>query len=238
MLLLLRARRRAKAPDVLEATKTDVATNATNVAKPLQKAPSHEKDVALPDSSSSSVVDIELDEKSELSLPVDCEYHAFLTHSWVKDGLGRDTHSRVSMINDYLKSRGLVTWFDGDRMEGEIVDQMVNGIDKSAVIVVFVTTAYIEKVASRNPNDNCRKEFNYATRTKTASKMVPVPMEPACLNPSQWSGPVNMELGGKLYKAQFSGDVYDDSFKAQASNLYDEIVRVAGREREASVRGL
>ena len=163
---------------------------------------------------------------AELSMPDGCEFHAFLTHSWIKDGKGRDTHARVSKVNDYLKSRGIVTWFDGDRMEGQIVDQMVKGIDKSATIVVFLTTTYLEKVGSDNMADNCKKEFSYATRKKTASKMIPVPMEPACLNPSSWSGPVGMELGGLLYKASFPED--DEDFEAQARNLFDEIVRVAG----------
>ena len=159
-------------------------------------------------------------------LPAGCDFHAFLTHSWVKDEKGRDTHARVSNINDYLKSRGMITWFDGDRMEGQVVDQMINGIDKSAVIVCFVTTAYLKKVGSDNMADNCKKEFSYASRKKTASKMIPVPMEPACLNPNAWEGPVGMELGGLLYKAAFPED--DEDFEQQARNLYDEIVRIAG----------
>ena len=64
---------------------------------------------------------------AQVPLPDGCEFLAFLTHSWVKDGLDRDTHSRVGKINDYLKSRGVVTWFDGDRMEGDFYS-----LDKSA----------------------------------------------------------------------------------------------------------
>ena len=93
-------------------------------------------------------------------------------------------HSSVGKINDYLKSRGVVTWFDGDRMEGEIVDYVVSGIDKSAVIVVFVTTAYMEKVGS-GLERQLSKEFTYATRTKSASKMISVPMEPAFSQPKR-----------------------------------------------------
>ena len=48
----------------------------------------------------------------------------FLTHDWGKDELGRDNHQRVLKINAYLKNRGLITWFDSDRMIGEIVAQM------------------------------------------------------------------------------------------------------------------
>lgn len=37
-------------------------------------------------------------------------YHAFLTHAWGEDGSGRDNHRRVSVINDMLKQRGVITW--------------------------------------------------------------------------------------------------------------------------------
>ncbi|EOD41046.1 hypothetical protein EMIHUDRAFT_222110 [Emiliania huxleyi CCMP1516] len=161
----------------------------------------------------------------QLPLPDGCLYHAFLTHSWVKDGKGRDTHARVSRINDHLKARGMVTWFDGDRMEGEIADKMCEGIDDSAAIVVFVSKAYLDKVASKNPNDNCKKEFKYATQRKSATKMVPVPMEPDCLMPGNWKGQVGMELGGTLFKANFAEDA---DFEEQAEALFDEILRVAG----------
>ncbi|KAJ1464848.1 hypothetical protein T484DRAFT_1867473 [Baffinella frigidus] len=74
---------------------------------------------------------------------------------------------------------------------------MTSGIDASAVILVCVTQRYVEKVAqsdidndnrpvaqsdnhnnrpvaqSENHNDNCRLEFQYAMRRKSAAKMVP-----------------------------------------------------------------
>jgi len=45
-------------------------------------------------------------------------YHVFLTHDWGKDTEGRDNHKRVSRINVALQKRGIITWFDEDRMEG------------------------------------------------------------------------------------------------------------------------
>ncbi len=38
-----------------------------------------------------------------------------------------------------LKQLGLNTWFDEERMEGNIVDQMCKGIDESAVVAVLST---------------------------------------------------------------------------------------------------
>eukprot|EP00733_Pompholyxophrys_punicea_P001935 Pompholyxophrys_punicea_v1_NODE_1192_length_876_cov_1.528624.p2 type:complete len:116 gc:universal NODE_1192_length_876_cov_1.528624:350-697(+) len=73
------------------------------------------------------------------------EFHCFLSHTWQADSENRNTHTRVSRFNDYCKERGLLTWFDADQMEGHVVSQMCNGIDKSACFVVFITLKYIEK---------------------------------------------------------------------------------------------
>ena len=48
-------------------------------------------------------------------------FDAFLTHDWGTDSLGRKNHDRVAAINVALKKRGVVTWFDSDRMTGVCV---------------------------------------------------------------------------------------------------------------------
>ena len=160
------------------------------------------------------------------SSTVPSHFDCFLTHNWGKDELGRVNHETVSKVNNALKANGLVTWFDEDRMEGFILDEMTRGIDNSDVIVVFVTKAYIEKVASSNHSDNCKIEFNYA-HTRKSNKMIAVPMEPKMLNPSEWHGPVGASLGGKLYEAHFALDFgQDDLFNAQVNKLYRNIVRL------------
>ena len=163
-----------------------------------------------------------------IPVPTGYEYFGFLTHTWTSDGLGRNNHERVGRIYEALKNRGLVNWFDGEKMQDDVVQQMIDGIDSSAVIVVFVTDAYIKKVGSKNPADNCLKEFMYASRKKTAARMLAVPMEPSCLNPSAWEGPVGMELGGMLYKANFADDTSDFEFEKNVEILFDEILRKAG----------
>ena len=45
-------------------------------------------------------------------------YDAFLTHDWAVDSLGRKNHDTVAEINKELKRRGVITWFDTDRMTG------------------------------------------------------------------------------------------------------------------------
>jgi hypothetical protein len=110
-------------------------------------------------------------------LPPGMLYNAFLTHDWGKDELGRDNHQTVTRVNTALKSRGVVTWFDSERMEGHIRDKMVAGIDASACVVVFITQRYMAKVGGQDHKDNCKLEFNYATDVK-AGRMLAVPMEP------------------------------------------------------------
>eukprot|EP01052_Picozoa_sp_SAG31_P065988 SAG31_NODE_24791_length_474_cov_0.725333_1_plen_69_part_01 len=59
------------------------------------------------------------------------KYDTFLTHDWSFDGSGRNNHARVSKVNEKLKQRGIVTWFDEERMEGNAVEQMCTGIDEA-----------------------------------------------------------------------------------------------------------
>jgi hypothetical protein len=150
--------------------------------------------------------------------------HCFLTHTWQKDEEGRPTHDRVARVHAGLRDRGVQSWFDEESMRGDVVDQMVAGIETSAVIVVFITKKYIDKVASGNASDNCRREFMYADRKKTASRMIPVPMERCVADPNQWNGPVGMTLGGLLYEASFMTDD-EASFNRNLDMLAGQILR-------------
>ena len=84
-------------------------------------------------------------------------FDVFLSHDWGMDSLDRQNHSRVSRVNDVLRQAGFRTWFDGDRMRGDINAAMSAGIDKSGAVIVFVTANYIAKIAGEGPrgaNDN------------------------------------------------------------------------------------
>ena len=83
-------------------------------------------------------------------------------------------------------------------MTGDIVAQMTQGIDDSSVVIVCVTQEYIEKVSGKGPKgagDNCKIEFDYTMRRKGPEMVVPVVMEPICLNPREWEGAVGAQVG-------------------------------------------
>jgi hypothetical protein len=144
---------------------------------------------------------------------------AFLTHDWSEDELGRNNHDRVARVNKSLKERGINTWFDSDRMQGNIMAQMCAGIDNTHCLVVFVTKRYVDKVGGDVASDNCKKEFNYAERRVTGAHMVTVCMEPGMRDPKTWSGPVGMVLGGDLYIDLSSDEHWDDNINKLAASI-------------------
>jgi hypothetical protein len=64
----------------------------------------------------------------------------------------------------------------------------------------------LNKVGGSDAKDNCKREFNYAARLLSSSKMIPVVMEEQVSNPNSWTGPVGMELGGILYVRMWDDD--------------------------------
>lgn len=123
----------------------------------------------------------------------------FLTHDWGIDEFGRNNHKRVSAMNKYLQSQGVKTWFDEEQMEGDIQEKMIDGIDNTACVVVFVTKRYMEKAAGKGERgdlDNCRFEFSHAANFKGPGRMITIVVEPRCLNLNSWYGKVGSTLGG------------------------------------------
>jgi 5S rRNA maturation endonuclease (ribonuclease M5) len=159
------------------------------------------------------------------------EFHVFLTHDWGVDEIGRKNHTTVTLVNDALKKRGLITWFDADRMEGQILDQMCRGIDGSSVVAVFITQNYMEKVYGQNENDNCKIEFNYAKEKITAKRMVAVPVEPRCKSPKTWIGSVSAVLGSRLYNSNFAFDIekQPEDFERNIDSLVQSILSICDR---------
>jgi hypothetical protein len=146
----------------------------------------------------------------------------FLTHDWGEDELGRSNHERVSKVNKYLQSRGIHTWFDEERMNGNIRDKMADGIEHTRLVLAFITEKYRNKVNSNNAADNCYFEFNYATLERTGNYMIPIVMEPKMKNSRDWKGRLGAELGSHLYIDLTSDDL--TIFTKKCEDLY-EIVK-------------
>jgi hypothetical protein len=92
---------------------------------------------------------------------------------------------------------------------------MCGGIDDSAVFVACITKKYMNKIGGANERDNCKLEFGYASRRKTAARMLPVVMEACMGDPAEWKGQLGMVLGGALY----SPLTRDADFDAQAEKV-------------------
>lgn len=116
----------------------------------------------------------------------------FASHDWGKEGVN---HKAVARVVAELRKKGMDVWFDETHMKGNILDAMCRGIDASDVVLVFVTTAYLDKVQSGNDSDNVRREFMYATQRP--EKLLAIRFDSEL--PGKWHGPVGMLLGSSLY---------------------------------------
>eukprot|EP01035_Chromulina_nebulosa_P033583 gene33583-44979_t len=145
----------------------------------------------------------------------------FLTHDW---GMAQFNHKRVAKVNAALKKRGMTTWFDDEQMEGDIKSKMCSGIDHSRVLIVFITKRYLNKVGGNNAEDNCRLEFGYGARRKTAARMLPVVMEAEIRDTSLWDGQVGLVLGGSLYVDLAT----EDDFDAKVDDIVNRVIKIMG----------
>jgi len=169
----------------------------------------------------------------------DQSYDVFLTHDWGVDSEGRRTHERVALINKFLKTQGLKTWFDEDRMAGNVIDKMCAGIDDSDIIAVFVTQNYIDKVGGKNgPQDNCKKEFEYAERTKGADRLLSVVMEPATRETRTWRGGVGMVLASRLYCDLSGSETNTPEWERALQGLYETLMAMKGMDVSAAEASL
>ena len=125
----------------------------------------------------------------------------------------------MAKINKELQRRGVVTWFDADRMRGDIATQISEGINDSLAVIAFVTNDYVIKVSGKGKNgnnDTCKLEFRYAYEHKGVDDMIVVEMEDT---EKPWIGPVGLYVGGHLH---FSFKK-DDELESCVDDLMNEI---------------
>ena len=137
-----------------------------------------------------------------LALPLKSD--VFLSYDCGPDSQGRSNLKRISLINKELKSRGFVTWFDEKKTRNDR-NKVANGIGGTRCALVFITEQYRDNANRADNDNNCNYEFNYALESLGSSKMIPVVVEPALLDPLTWNG--NLGVLGSHGKV----DVTDDS---------------------------
>jgi hypothetical protein len=139
------------------------------------------------------------------------KYDVFLSHDWGMDERLRSNHLRVKKLNDFLKKHNIITWFDEDRMKGNIRDTMTEGIEMSKCVLIFVTQKYMMKVGSGNPMDNCYFEFNAAITClpplNSSSRIIPIVMEDRMTRQQSWTGRLKTEFGQHLFLNMIEDDL-------------------------------
>lgn len=145
-----------------------------------------------------------------LTIQTDC----FLSHNW---GENHINHLKVKTINDILKQRGLKTWLDENKIDGNIRFKMAEGIDNTKCIVVFITREYRDKVNGIDMKDNCKYEFTYAMNQFGSQNMIPVIMEPEMRETNKWKGELGAALGSMLY--------IDFTVESEIEKKYDELYK-------------
>ena len=137
----------------------------------------------------------------------------FLSHNW---GENHINHQRVHQINMELQKRGLKTWFDENKIDGNIRYKIAEGIDNTKCVVVFITKEYRDKVNGEDMKDNCKYEFTYAMNQLGSQNMVSVVMETEMRETNKWKGELGAALGSMLFVDFSSSDnaeIYNELYK-------------------------
>ncbi|GBG31296.1 Ankyrin repeat domain-containing protein 29 [Hondaea fermentalgiana] len=92
----------------------------------------------------------------------------------------------------------LKTWFDGDRLSGNIRQEIAHGLENTEKVVVFITREYMEKLKSKG-SDYCKEEFQAAEKVVGQENLIPVILESSMLDKSSWRGPLVLVLGDYLH---------------------------------------
>ncbi len=162
-----------------------------------------------------------------LPLPPKKQTHVFLTHTWREDEKGRNNHDRVGLVNEALKKRGLVTWFDSERMSGTVRQAMTDALNATCCVLVFITKKYEDKVNSKNEADNCYFEFNVAAHNRNLVNVrIPIVMEECMVNQERWQngGRLMAEVGHQLF-FDLSSDS-EELLEKQYDKLVERVVEL------------
>ena len=154
---------------------------------------------------------------------------AFLSHEWGAD-LANRNHFRVKGFDEKLKQWTISTWFDSDRLTRDVMTEITAGIDKTKIVLLFLTKRYMEKVVGTAiPRDieYCHIEFHSAIRRRGRDHILVIIMEPDLLDKTTWFGPVADTLRSALC-IDFSTNAKLDSAVARAASEIDKMCESFG----------
>lgn len=145
----------------------------------------------------------------------------FISHNW-GDPPDYKNHERVSKFARALKDRGFVVWIDYERLTGNILAQISDGLARSRVFVACITRQYMAKIKAGSQvggKDWCEVEFSEAVMLLGKSRMIPIVFESESLKPEEWWGPVGTMLRGSLYIDYCADDRLPNAVETLADRL-------------------
>lgn len=121
----------------------------------------------------------------------------FFSYAWDKN-----IKEKLITLKSYLEKLDFSVWIDQEHLFNHIDSSMVNGINNSEVILIFISKKYYKKIdnASKrfNYSDNCFKECTYSVNS--GKLCIPVIMDNYMLNINNWKpGLMKFYFGNKLY---------------------------------------
>ena len=143
------------------------------------------------------------------------EFELFTSHAW---GLDRVNHIRVVRLAEVLTSSyKLKVWIDKERLEGDVLGKITNGVDKSKYFGCFVTKDYMEKIEVTNKLDYCNVEFDCAIK-RGKDQFIVIVMEPGMKKTAEWKGKL-----GAINQLKFIDFTDDSKLDSVAAQIADKV---------------
>lgn len=157
--------------------------------------------------------------------------HTFLSHDWGHASLKYPNHSRISRINRALKSRGLSTWFDEERIINRIDEKIIEGLENTKTMVVFLTENYQGKI--EDESNYCSRELLLGLERLSSRRIIVVAMEEEMMNRRNWGNKLKFHLPADLLlfdlsmiRTKLDNNDIDYQVQAKMDELYARIVNV------------
>eukprot|EP01137_Pigoraptor_chileana_P010109 Opistho-2@3941 len=130
--------------------------------------------------------------------------HVMISYQW-------DNKAMAAKVAEAFKARAIPYWIDVEEMSGHIQDAMAAAVEKSWVVIPFMTEKY-------QLSANCKKELSYADRLGTV-KIIPILSQKNYIA-SEWLGFITAAL---LYFDFTDEAKFDSNMDALVAEIYKQI---------------